>query len=55
MQPKSKFFDACLNGGQQHVRVEHVHIDDDGQAVICNVEGRISDSRADGEKENSSP
>jgi hypothetical protein len=36
MQPKLKSFDL-RNGGQQYVRVEHVHVNDGGQAVIGNV------------------
>ena len=43
------------HGGHQHVRVEHVHINDGGQAVIGNVKGRVSDGSADSEKEDSSP
>jgi hypothetical protein len=31
------------HGGQQHVRVEHVHVSDGGQAVIANVRTRDSD------------
>ncbi len=43
------------HGGQQHVRVEHVHINDSGQAVIGNVKGRIWDGSADSEEKDSSP
>jgi hypothetical protein len=32
------------NGGQQFVRVEHIHVDDGGQAVIGNV--KKEDARA---------
>ena len=27
------------HGGQQHVRIEHVHANDGGQALIGNVKG----------------
>ena len=37
MRRKWRFFDALRNGGQQFVRVEHVHVNDGGQAVIGNV------------------
>jgi hypothetical protein len=30
-------FRRLRNGGQQFVRVEHVHVNDGGQAVIGNV------------------
>ena len=43
------------NGGQQVVRVEHVHVNDGGQALIGNVKSRIGDSSVDSEKEDSSP
>jgi len=32
-------FRRLRNGGQQYVRVEHVHVNDGGQAVIGNVKG----------------
>ena len=31
------FLRRLRNGGQQYVRVEHVHVNDGGQAVIGNV------------------
>ena len=37
MRPKLRFYDACVHGGQQFVRVEHVHVNDGGQALIGNV------------------
>lgn len=37
MQPKLRFFDAYSNDGHQIVRVEHVHVNDSGQAVIGNA------------------
>ena len=43
------------HGGHQHVRVEHVHINDGGQALIGNVKSRIGDGSVDSEKEDSSP
>jgi hypothetical protein len=30
-------FRRLRNGGQQYVRVEHVHVNDGGQALIGNV------------------
>ncbi len=36
MQPKLKSF-ALASGGQQFMRIEHVHVNDGGQAVIGNV------------------
>jgi hypothetical protein len=37
------------NGGQQYVRVEHVHVNDGGQAVVGNVKSGIRDGSADSE------
>ena len=34
------------NGGQQYVRVEHVHVNDGGQAVVGNVKSGIRDGSA---------
>jgi hypothetical protein len=31
------------NGGQQYVRVEHVHVNDGGQAVVGNVKSELPD------------
>ncbi len=39
-------FRRLRNGGQQYVRVEHVHVNDGGQAVIGNVKGEVRDGRA---------
>jgi len=38
------------NGGQQFVRVEHVHVNDGGQAVIGNVKSGIREGSADSER-----
>ena len=35
-------FRRLRNGGQQYVRVEHVHVNDGGQAVIGNVKARCA-------------
>jgi hypothetical protein len=34
-----RWIERLKNGGQQSIRVEHVHIDDGGLAVIGNVKG----------------
>jgi hypothetical protein len=34
------------HGGQQYIRVEHVHIDDGGVAIIGNVKGEMRDDNA---------
>jgi hypothetical protein len=41
------------NGGQQYVRVEHVHVNDGGQAVVGNVKSGIRDVSADSETKDS--
>jgi hypothetical protein len=41
------------NGGQQYVRVEHVHVNDGGQAVVGNVKSGIRDGSADSETKDS--
>jgi hypothetical protein len=42
-------FRRLRHGGQQHVRVEHVHINDGGQAMIGNVKPATKHSIGDGE------
>jgi hypothetical protein len=42
-------FRRLRNGGHQHVRVEHVHINDGGQAIIGNVKPATKHSAGDGE------
>jgi hypothetical protein len=41
------------NGGQQYVRVEHVHVNDGGQAVVGNVKSGIRDGSADSKTKDS--
>jgi hypothetical protein len=41
------------NGGQQYVRVEHVHVNDGGQAVVGNVKSGIRDGSVDSETKDS--
>jgi hypothetical protein len=38
------------HGGHQHVRVEHVHINDGGQAVIGNVKAGSDGERSNGDR-----
>jgi hypothetical protein len=38
------------HGGNQYVRVEHIHVNDGGQAVVGNFKSGISDGRADSER-----
>jgi hypothetical protein len=42
-------FRRLRHGGHQHVRVEHVHINDGGQAIIGNVKPATKHSAGDGE------
>jgi hypothetical protein len=41
---KLRFFDGCVMADQQVVRVEHVHVNDGGQAVIGNVRKSLRSS-----------
>jgi hypothetical protein len=45
MRCKLRFCGGCRNGGQQFVRVEHVHIHDGGKAIIGNVQKRDEQQR----------
>src|SRR5690242_18449692 len=32
------------NGGSQYMRIEHIHIEPDAQAIIDNFQGKVSES-----------
>jgi hypothetical protein len=46
---RGQVFRRLRHGGHQHVRVEHVHINDGGQAIIGNVKPATKHSAGDRE------